>query len=842
MYLVCMQLCTSVGWKKACIRSSMFQDLAYALRTLKKTPGFTAVAVVSMALGIGANSAIFSFANGILLRPLPVPNPSQVIVVQSHLRGESLGGVFQYSEVSYPDFVDLRNRSRSFAGLAASEYTPFGFTVEKDALPQMKFGVMVSGDFFRVLHVRPVLGRGFRADEDRVAGRDAVAVLGYDLWKTEFAANPDVIGRTIYLNGIAFTVVGVAPESFTGPHPMIRGSMYVPLAMAPRLAGESRPNPLERRGDRVMFVHGRLNPGVTTAQAAAEASVISQQLAQAYPETNRTCSLVTGTDLQSRFRQNPADTMLLLVLLGMAGVVLLIACANVMNLMLSRGRARSREIAVRLAIGAGRGRLIRQFLTESLVIALLGGVFGLVVAEAGADVFSQFRIPGDIPIVVDFRLDPLVLLLTVLASMASAFLFGLVPALQSTRPDLVPALKSGTMGGGRRRQFLGRNVLVIAQVAGSLLLLILATQAYRGASIVLSSPAGFRTDHLLTASFDPSLARYTPAQTQDFYERLLERARALTGVKAAALMEAVPLLPFGSQNRILPEGVQLPPGTEAVKVMSNTVSVDYFDVVDIPVVAGRGFAVTDRAGSPRVAIVNELFARKYYPNQGAVGKRFRLDSAGAPAIEIVGVARQSKYMFPVEPPLDYIYLPLAQRPQTAMTLMLYTAVPPADLAGPLRALVRSLDAGQPVIGIRTMDEIFTQRARTTIDILIETIAGMGVLGLILALVGLYGLMAYSVGLRQREIGIRMAIGADQLGVVKMVLKQGMTLAGMGVGIGLLLWLLASRPVMAIVEARSFSWSLLALVAAGLLVVAAVGAYIPARRASLVDPNTVLRQE
>ena len=820
----------------------MLQDLGYAVRTLKKTPGFTAVAVLSLALGIGANSAIYSLADGLLLRPMPVPDAARVMAVRSQMRGESIGGVIQSSPVSYLDFVDLRDRNRSFAGLTAAQFTSFGYAADKNNLPQMKFGMTVSANFFDVLALKPAQGRFFRADEDKVPGRDPVAVISYDLWKTEFAASPDAIGKTIYLNGISFTIIGVSPESFTGPHPLVLSNVYVPFAMCRRLIGDGQPNPLDQRGNRMVFVFGRLKPGVTVTQAAAEGRVISQQLAQAYPDTNRTCTFIVNTDLKSRLSDDPLDTELIVFMLVLAGVVLLIACANVMNLMLSRGRARSREIAVRLAIGAGRGRLVRQMLTESLVVAVLGGVFGLIVAQAGADLFSQIRIPGDIPIILRFELNPRVLLYTLAAAVASAVLFGLLPALRSTKNDLTPALKPGGLDAGKRRQFRGRNSLVVVQVTGSLLLLILASQAYRGVSILLSSPIGFRTDHILSATFDPALARYSPAQTQEFYKRLLDRARMLPQVQSAALTEVVPLLDGGSPMRAVPEGYQLPAGTEAVSAVSDAVSEDYFAALDIPIVEGRPFAVTDRTDSPQVAIVNQLFARKYYP-RGAVGRRFRLDNANGKVVEIVGVAHQSKYFFPVEPPIDYVYLPMTQHTdRTGMALVLHTAVPPGDLAAPLRNLVRSLDPGQPVIGIRTMDEVFEQRARRTLNILIQTIAAMGTLGFALALIGLYGLMTYSVGLRQREIGIRMAVGADRAGVVTMVLKQGLTLAAVGVAVGLLLWVLASKPVMGLVGARSFSWSLLGLVAAGLLGAAAVGAYIPARRASLVDPNLVLRQE
>jgi hypothetical protein len=313
-------------------------------------------------------------------------------------------------------------------------------------------------------------------------------------------------------------------------------------------------------------------------------------------------------------------------------------------------------------------------------------------------------------------------------------------------------------------------------------------------------------------------------------------------VKTAALSQALPFLPTGDEARLIPEGVPLPAGTEAVSVFSNTVSEDYFRTLDIPIIAGRDFAVTDRADSPRVAIVDEMFAHKYYPNQGPVGKRLRLHTAQGPILQIVGVARQSRYFFPVEPPLDWIYQPLQQNPQTGMALVLHTSVDSTELAAPLRQLMRTLDADQPIIGVRTMGEIFDMRARKTMGVLIEALAGLGGLGLLLALVGLYGLMNYSVSLRQREIGIRMAIGAAPRGVLRLVLRQGVRLGGIGVAIGLVLWLLASRPVMSLIAVRSFSWSLLTLVSAGLLAAAVVGAYIPARRASLVDPHMVLRQD
>ncbi len=826
----------------------MLNDLRFALRTLRHNLVFALVAVVSLALGIGANTAIFSMAEYLLLRPLPVPHASEVVVVQSQLRGEG-NGLFGQGALSYPDFKDLQEKSKSFAGLAASQYFPFGFAQDKTTLPRMRYGALVSGNFFSVLGVNPQLGRNFRADEDAVAGRNAVVVLGHDLWESDFASRPDVLGKNVFLNGLPFTVVGVAPEPFKGPMVWIRADLYVPLAMQPALAAGSQSNELESRGLRVLRVQGRLKPGASVRQASAETRVIGQQLAQAHPETNRTCSFSVGTYWQTQIGQYPTPALAFLLMMALAGVVLLIACANLMNLMLSRASARSREIAVRLAIGAGRARLIRQLLTESLVIAILGGGLGLVIGQASTDLISRFRIPSDIPVVLDFRLDSRVLVFALLASLISAILVGLAPALQSTRPDLVPALKSSGAAPGQQRRFLGRNALVIAQVAGSLLLLVFATQIFRGASVLLTSQLAFRVDHLLTAGFNPTLARESGEQAKQFYRQLLDQARTLAGVKSAALSQSVPMIQTAAQSqfqdigatRVIPEGVLLPAGTEAVSLISNTVSEGYFRTMDVPIVQGRDFLLSDRADTPRVVIVNEQFARKYYP-QGAIGKRLRLNGPDGPFAEIVGVAKQSTYLSPVEPPMEYLYLPWAQNPIAAMTLMLETQGPPDAAASPLRDLVRRLDPKQPIYAVRSMQEVYDLTVKQRMDIIRQILGALGLLGLVLALVGLYGLMTYSVSLRHHEIGIRMAIGADRSAVVRMVLEQGMALAGFGVAIGLVLSVAASKLMAAMPGGHGFNLPLIALVTLALLAMAALGAYIPARRASRVDPNIVLRQD
>jgi predicted permease len=819
----------------------MLNDLRYALRMLRHNPGFALVAILSLALGIGANAAIFSLADGLILRPLPVPHAEQLIAIQSRVRGEG-NSLLPLTNVSYPDFADLRDKNKSFAGLAASQFAPVGFATEKGALPEAKFSALVSGNFFRVLDVRPQLGRGFRPEEDQAAGRDPVVVISHDLWKNQYAAAPDVLGRTIYLSGIEFKVVGVAPESFTGPYFYLRPALYVPLAMGPRLLGDSQQQMLQQRDLRHTIVQGRLKPGVSLREAAAEVQVIAAQLAAAYPATNRNASLMVDTELMGRLKEQPGSLLLSGFLLILAGLVLLIACGNVVNLMLSRARGRSREIALRLAIGASRGRLIRQLLAESLVVALAGGACGLLLAATYIDHFGTYRLAGDVPVVIELKLDPRLLLFTLAAALASALLFGLAPALESGKTDLVRSLKLGRADDGKRRRFLGRNSMVIAQVAGSLVLLIFATQVYRGAAALLSSP-GFRTEHILTASFNPTLIRYTPEQTQEFYKKLLEEARQWNGVESAALAQGLPLLPWTwSQSRVAPEGFRLPPGTESFTVSSVAVSDGYFAAMDIPILRGRAFARTDTAATPRVAIVNEQFARKYYPHQDPIGKRFRLGAKTGPMVEIVGLAKQSTYMIPGEPAIDYLYVAAAQEPLPEMTLLLHTTAAPMDFSSALRELVRKLDPAQPLAAVRTMNEVYDQRATATVGMLTHSMAGMGLLGLALALVGLYGLMTYTVSLRQREIGIRMAIGAHPGGVLRMVLRHGLTLAGTGVLIGLALSMATSRALTVGLGVSSFNLPLVGLVAVGLLAIAALGAYIPARRASLLDPNVVLRQE
>ena len=813
----------------------MFSDFRFALRSLRRNPSYAAVAALSIALGVGANTAMFSIADAMLLRPVPVPHPSKVLNVRCQLRGRGAG------PMSYPDYVDFRAKTRAFSGLAAFKWSTFGFTADKQALPEMRAGMLVSGNFFDVLDVTPQLGRAFRREEDAVPGRDSVTVISHDLWRQDFGSAPDIVGRKILLDGIEFSIVGVAPESFTGTDQYFRPSLYVPLMMGPRLSSNDR-NLLTSRDDRELQVKGRLAPGSSAAQAAAEAGVIGNGLAQAYPATNRDWSTLIRTEFQARADQSGGDVNMVRMLLVLAAVVLLIACANVANLTLSRGMARSGEIAVRLAIGAGRWRLVRQLMAESVVIAVAAGAVGVLLAEAFVDQFSHWRIPAQIPLEINARMDTRVLLYSLAAALASALFFGFVPAIKATRADIATALKAGGRTASARRHFLGRNALVVAQVAGSLFLLVLTAQMYRGLSNALAAPPGFRTSHMLMASFNPQLVHATDQQARDFYQHLVQGARQLPGAKSAAVADVVPLANGLNDVSIVPEGYQLPKDSRSVDVIDIVVGDGYFRTLDVPIVQGRGFLETDAAGSPRVAVVNQRLAEKYWPNQNPVGKRFRLGDPEGDWVEVAGVAKTGKYNALIEPPLDVLYLPFAQNFRTEMNLLISTNGPSTGMAQPLRYLAKSIDSNQPVVLLRSIEEQFRDRASRVFNTLTAVVGGMGLLGLALALSGIYGVMSWSVTRRRREIGIRMAIGAGRPAVVGMVLKHGALLGVYGAAIGLPLSILLGSGLASGMGIQMLDWRIATLVALGLLAMPLAGAYIPARRASRLDPNTVLREE
>ena len=819
----------------------MLKDLRYAFRMLRKNPLFTAIAVCSLAIGIGANSAIFSLADAILLRPLPVLHPSQVVNVEMTSPSDPREGV------SYRDYVDFRDKNRSFDSLLGHMNGTFGFSEKPDALPQVKFGLFVTGNFFQALGVQPELGRGFRLDEDQAPGRDAVVVLSHDLWVKQFASNPGAVGQRIRLNGKEFSIVGVAPERFTGVDVYWRPAFYVPMAMVPAVG---KADFLQKRDDRSLTVRGRLKPGVALAQAQSDLASIAAVLKQTYPVTNRNQGVAVRTELESRIEDDPPDASLMAMLLALSFCVLMVACANVAGLLLSRSRARAREIAVRLAIGAGRSSLVRQLLTESLLIAVLGGAVGVVIAYAGVQFFSKLQIPTDLPITISPQLDTRLLVFTLIVSLGSTILFGLAPALRSTRSDLVPSLKSADANQPGRRRLWGRNSLVIGQIAVSLVLMIVSGILFKGFRETLGGGPGFRTDHLIMMGFDPTLVRYTPEQCKEFYKRLIENVRSAPGVTSAALTSATPMAPEQNGESVVPEGYQLPVGKEAVTTWSSTVDDQYLDTMGIALIRGRNFQTTDSASAPRVAIINDAFAKRFWLNQDPIGKRIHLGNANGPLLQIVGVARTSKVLWIAEPPTEFLYLPLAQNPRDRMSLIAHTATDAAGLAAVLREAVRQIDPNQPIYNVWTMEDFYNKRAVQVPNMIIETVAALGLTGLILAMVGLYGLVAFSVARRTREIGIRMAVGAEKTQVLGMVLRQGLVLAGVGVGIGLAVGVVASRLVDAVFASSNpfapsthdIDVAVFVVTAVAMLCITMLATYAPARRASLVDPMRALRDE
>ncbi len=551
------------------------------------------------------------------------------------------------------------------------------------------------------------------------------------------------------------------------------------------------------------------------------------------------------TELQARIAEDPPDATLIAMLSTLALAVLFVACANVAGLLTSRAPVRAREMALRLAIGAGRGRLVRQLITESLLIAMTGGVLGLGVGYAGVTLFRQIRIPTDLPISLSYQMDRRALLFSLIVAVASAVLFGLVPAVQATRTDLTAVMKaSDSVAPGRRRRW-GRAVIVGGQVAVSVVLLVVATFIYRGFGQQLASGPGYRTDHLLMMSFDPSLVRYTEAQSQRFFEQVAERARAVPGVKTVTMATSVPMSndSIGAET-IVPEGFQFPAGKDNATVLASRVDEYYFDTMGLTILRGRNFRVDDSFDAPRVAIANQQFAQRYWPNQDPLGKRFRLVDSNKTWVQVVGLAKTSKYIFIAEPPTEFLYFPHRQKKLQRMIMIAQSAGDPSSLATPLREVVRGLDANLPIYNVRTMEELYRMRAVSIFNVLVSIVGAMGLMGLGLSIVGLYGLVAYAASRRTREIGIRMAIGAGRSAVLRMVLRQGMMLAIAGLGVGLLASVGAGRALSALFPGGDGRTDLMAflLVASAVLMVTLLAAYVPARRASRINPTEALRHE
>jgi predicted permease len=805
---------------------TLLQDVRFGFRVLAKNPGFTAVAVITLALGIGANSTIFSWINATLLDPIPGAADTGKLV--SVMRGE-------WSEnpmppFSYPDYVDLRARTESFSGLIA--YQQDFMSLTGNGKPERLFGTFVSANYFDVLGVPPILGRSFSLTEEEKTGSTPAVVISYALWQSHFGEDRSVIGKSIEIAKRLCTIVGVAPPGFVGCATGTRSDIWAPLVY-----GNDQ---FRQRGSFWLDVLGRLKPGIVRRQAEVELDLQMQRIVRQFPDSHRGPNQITLDPLyRSPFGTNVYMFKALPMLLALAAVLLLLGCANVANLLLVRSVARRREVALRLSMGAGRWRLVRQLLVESLLLALLGGGVAMLLTSWTAGALTAFFPPTNFPLAINGRVDYLVLGLTVIISFLTALIFGILPALRSSNVAPITVLKeeAGSVSGGIHKSRLSR-ALVVAQISLSLLLLICAGLFTRSLRNAQRSDPGFDPNHVLVASYDLGPLGYSQDQGIAFHRQLLSKLSALPGVESATLADFSPLSFTIHADYIHPDGY-LPRTGESMQVSRAIVGPNYLHTMRIPIIAGRDFTEQDVQSSQPVAIVNEEFVNRYWPGQDAIGKRFR---EGGEWFNVVGVARNGKYRQLVYPPEPVYFLPLYQRYRDLVMIHARVNGDPQSYAAAVERTVHELNADLPVFGVTTL------KASMQFGSIFERLAGIfasafGLLALALAAVGIYGVIGYTTRQRTHEIAIRMALGAQRVEVLRLVLGQGLllTLAGLAVGIATSLALTRYLKSVLFGVTTSDLWTY-ATVTFLLCLVSLIACYIPARRAMKVDPMVALRYE
>ncbi len=810
---------------------SLWEDVAHALRLFVKSPGFTAVAVLTIALGIGANSTIFSWINSTMLNPIPGMKGSGEVV------SLSLGGTsFDPRPFSYPDYLDLRDHNKSFSGLIAADLRSLNLTGNK--APQRVWGTMCTANYFDVMGVRPMLGRGFLPAEDTKAGSSPVVVISYRLWQTRYGGNPNIVGQTINLNKLPFTVVGVTPPVFQGTQTGLRTDLWVPLLGGKELI--STRNLIEQRDAMWLMVLGRLRPGVTAARGQTELNGIMQQLVSQYPEAHQGRNDVKAFPLwRAPYGANGYLYLLLPTLMAISGVVLLLACANVANLLLVRSVARRREMAIRMAIGASRWRLVRQLLIESLVLSLAGGAVAMLITTWSAGTFGSFIPPTGIPIFMDVHVDRVVLLVTLIVSVMTGVIFGILPALRSSNLAPVAVLKedTGSASGGRSKARLS-SALVVMQMALSLLLLVCAGLFIRSFENAQRADMGFNPDHVLIGSVDLFSAGYTKEQGIEFDRQLLATLAALPGAQSVSMSSWVPLGFQLSSSITQPEGYVAQPH-ESMDVPNANVGPNYLRTMQIPVVEGREFTPEDKEGSQPVVVVNQEFVRRYWPGQDAIGKKLNADGLN---FTVVGVARNSDYNNLHEVAEPFFYVPIYQDYSRGPIFHVRVAGDPLAYTGALEKAVHQLNADMPVLDESSL-ATRVQVASTGTRIAGTFVGAFGVLALVLAAVGIYGVIAYTTRERTHEIGIRLALGAQRNDVLKLVLMQGLQMTLAGLALGCVLALVSTRFLQSTLFGVTATDAVTYMTVAILLAVVAMAAcWIPAWRAMRVDPMVALRYQ
>ncbi|HKB07252.1 MAG TPA: ABC transporter permease [Candidatus Polarisedimenticolia bacterium] len=819
---------------------TVMQDVRYGLRMLFRNPAFTLVAVLSLALGIGANTTIFTLVNTVLLHPVPVRDPGS-LAMMFMTDEQNKNNQFNLFQISHLNYNDYRDQNEVFSGTAAWLTAPINLSGGGE--PEQIAGDLVSGNFLSLLGVSPALGRDFLLEEDKVDGASPVAILGDRLWKRRYASDPAIVGKSITLNGQSFNVVGVTPPGFQGINTIGGPDLWVPMAMHGQiLSGFFAENYNERRA--LLFnVIGRLKPGVTIQQAEGSLRTIAARLEKEYPEPNKGRSVTLLPMAQATVNPNLRRLFVMAggLLMTVVGLVLLIACANVANLLLARATARRKEIAIRLSMGAGRWRLVRQLMTESVVLALLGGCAGLLVAFWARDLVMASRPPQFFFGQVDLSLDTRVLVFTLLVSVATGVVFGLVPALQASRSNLVVELKERTGQSGRSgARFNFRSVLVVAQVALSLVSLIGAGLFLRSLRNTERIDPGFDAKNLLTVQFDLGAQGFDRTRGEDFHRRILETARAIPGVRAAALSANLPM-GGGFGRTVFPEGQEAATGAAGQFTNANEISVGYFDALGIPLRHGRDINDMDRDGAPRVVVINEAMAKQFWKGQDALGKRFKF-FGDQEYRQVVGIVGDTKIFTLGEDAQPQAFIPVLQQFNPTMTLNVRTQADGETLLPTLRREVQALQPTMPLTNVQTTDELLRQ-------VLWAPRMGaalLGIFGLIaltLAAIGIYGVMSYSVNQRTVEFGLRMALGARPSDVLGLVLRQGMLLVACGLLIGVVTAFFASSLISALLVGMSATDPITFLLISLLLAaVAALAGYVPARRATRVDPMVALRYE
>jgi predicted permease len=822
--------------------SELWRDVRLAARGLLSAPGFAGIAILSLSLGIGINTAMFSIVNATLLRPLPVNRPSELIRVYTT-------SDIPESSFSYADYRDLVRETRAFSGIAG--HSVMFAAVDRGGTMQLELGEVVTANYFDVLGVAPIAGRTFLPGEDTAEGANRVAMIGENLWKQQFGADPNIAGRTIQIRGSSYAIVGVVPARFTGMVPGLSANLWIPVSMVddvePAGMNDTVPSPtgstrLTRRGQRWMFLTGRLKAGVTFEQARTDTTSIMTALEREYPQTNRGRAAVVRR--LGDVRVHPiVDSALEPIAAGLmiaVSLVLLIACANIANMLLARGTTRAREIAIRLAIGAPRGRIVRELLCESLLLALCGGAAAVLIAGWSLRLLARFQPPLPIPLSLDFGLDARVLAFTALASVATGIIFGLAPAVQATRPDLVPALKNEALSGrsgGRSRL---RSALVVAQVAISVVLLAGAGLLTRSAIAAARANPGFTPDGLALATLDLQMLRYPPDRGRQFYDQALERVRALPGVTSAAIVERLPFSTNIHTANVFVDGRTYAPDSHGDSIDSTRVSAGYFRTLGVRLIAGRDFDASDTDAAPGAAIVSQAMARRFWPDEDPIGKRFRVGRVDSKPLRVVGVVADHKIRTIGEAPRPFVAFARSQGYAPSATILARTSGDGRALAAQVRQALTGLDPRLVFMENGTMsDEMaaaeFPARAGAALA------GGFGALALALAAAGLYGVVAFWVGRRTREIGVRMAVGANPRQVIALVMREGLGLVGIGCALGAAMALAGGRALSSVLYGVSAADPIAYACALALLLSVAIAAIIvPALRASRLDPTIALR--